>query len=124
MDTRTDPLKNRYCARPWKQATFLSDGTAVCACIDVSRTNPLGNIHDRTWDEVWRGPEYARLRGAIANDDIDAVPVCRGCPNRIASPPEDRENLVDVPRPKVLFLESVAACNLTCPGCDRDAIEG
>jgi pyruvate-formate lyase-activating enzyme len=124
MDTRTDPLINRYCSRPWKQATFLSDGTAVCACIDVARTNPLGNIHDRSFDEVWDGFEYARLRGAIASGNIDLVPICRGCPNRISTPPEDRESLTGNPRPKVLFLESVAACNLACPGCNRDAIEG
>jgi MoaA/NifB/PqqE/SkfB family radical SAM enzyme len=124
MDTRTDPLANRFCARPWKQVTFLSDGTAVCACIDAARTNPLGNIHDRSFDEIWNGPGYAGLRGAIATGHIDSVPICRGCPNRIATPPEDPGSRTGVPRPQVLFLESVAACNLVCPGCDRDAIEG
>jgi MoaA/NifB/PqqE/SkfB family radical SAM enzyme len=29
-----------------------------------------------------------------------------------------------VAKPKILYLESVAACNLVCPGCDRLAIEG
>jgi MoaA/NifB/PqqE/SkfB family radical SAM enzyme len=124
MDTRTDPATHPYCARPWNQATFLSDGTAVCACIDAARTNPLGNIHDRSFEEIWNGPEYAALRGSIAGDDIDSVPICRGCPNRIENPPPDRTALHGLPRPHVLFLESVAACNLVCPGCDRDGIEG
>jgi MoaA/NifB/PqqE/SkfB family radical SAM enzyme len=124
MDTRTDPRTNRFCSRPWSQTTFLSDGTAVCACIDAARTNPLGNIHDRSFEEVWNGPEYARLRTAIASGDIDSVPICRGCPNRIADAPPDTAKATDVPRPRALFLESVAACNLACPGCDRESIEG
>lgn len=124
MDTRIEPSLNTYCARPWRQVTFLSDGTAVCACIDAARTNPLGNIHERSFDEIWNGPEYQRLRGLIAGDRIDAEPICQQCPNRIAEPPSDREKVSGFPRPTTLFLESVAACNLKCPGCDRDSIEG
>src|SRR5262245_50956434 len=123
MDTRVDPLRNRYCSRPWSQATFLSDGTAVCACIDAARTNPLGNIHDRSFEEIWNGVENIRLRAAIANDNIDSTPICRACPNPIDTPPPDR-SLAAVPKPAALFLESVAACNLKCPGCEREAIEG
>ncbi len=124
MDTRVDPRQHPYCARPWRQVTFLSDGTAVCACIDAARTNPLGNIHERTFDEIWNGPEYQQLRGLIANDQIDAVPICLKCPNRIAEAPKDRAKVEGFPYPTSLYLESVAACNLKCPGCDRDAIEG
>jgi MoaA/NifB/PqqE/SkfB family radical SAM enzyme len=124
MDTRIDPAANRYCSRPWSQTTFLSDGTAVCACIDAARSNPLGNVHDRSFDDIWNGPEYARLRQAIAGDDIDSVPICRGCPNRIAERPPASAGSTGVAIPKALFIESVAACNLVCPGCDRDSIEG
>ncbi len=123
MDTRVDPKLNRYCAYPWQAMTFLSDGTAVCACIDAARTNPLGNIRDQSVEQIWNGDAYAGLRGAILND-IDDVPICRGCPNRIAQPPADTESLRGLPRPRALYIESVAACNLKCPGCDREAIEG
>lgn len=122
MDTRVDPNANRFCDRPFKQVTFLSDGTAVCACIDAARTNPLGNLHTQDFDAIWNGAAYARLRDATLND-IDSVPICRNCPNRIAAPPTD-QRLTGLPKPRSLFIESVAACNLACPGCDRDAIEG
>ncbi len=123
MDTRIDSSSHRYCARPWRQMTFLSDGTAVCACIDAGRTNPLGNIRTQTVEEIWNGAAYAALRGHIVRD-IDEVPICRGCPNRIAEPPADPTTLTGLPLPRILYLESVAACNLHCPGCDRVAIEG
>jgi MoaA/NifB/PqqE/SkfB family radical SAM enzyme len=111
-----------YCARPWKQVAVLSDGTAVCACIDDGKTNPLGNLAKTPFEEVWNGPAFRKLRTDIA-EDIDRTPICRGCPNRIAEPPP--EGYVDgVPKPRVLFIESYAGCNLVCPGCDRTAIEG
>ena len=122
MDTRVDPTVNRYCDRPFRQITFLSDGTAVCACIDAGKTNPLGNLRTHDFDAIWNGPAYAGLRQATLTD-IDSVPICRNCPNRIASPPADAR-LAGLPKPKALYLESVAACNLACPGCDRDSIEG
>lgn len=111
-----------YCARPWQQIAVLSDGTAVCACIDAAKTNPLGNLATTPLAQVWNGPGYRGLRESIRRD-IDEVTVCRGCPNRIAAPPPAGP-VDDVPRPHVLFIESHAGCNLECPGCDRVNIEG
>jgi MoaA/NifB/PqqE/SkfB family radical SAM enzyme len=124
MDTRVDPTQATFCPRPWRQVTFLSDGTAVCACIDAARTNPLGNIGKQSFEDIWNGKRYQRLREQIAGDRIDEVPICRTCPNRVAEPPADRGWTTDLPKPTHLYLESVAACNLKCPGCDREEIEG
>lgn len=110
-----------YCARPWNQIAVLSDGTAVCACIDAEKTNPLGNFKTQTLDEIWNGPRYQGLRKAIRKN-IDAVPICRGCPNRIVAPPPEGAPLAA--KPRVLYLESYAGCNLECPGCNRPGIEG
>lgn len=111
-----------HCARPWNQITVLSDGTAVCACIDAEKSNPLGNFQTQTLDEIWNGPRYRGLRRSVTKN-IDAVPICRGCPNRIAAPPPASPDAV-VKRPRALFLESYAGCNLACPGCNREGIEG
>jgi MoaA/NifB/PqqE/SkfB family radical SAM enzyme len=111
-----------YCARPWRQIAVLSDGTAVCACIDAGKTNPLGNVFESSLAQVWDGPAYQKLRRDV-EEDIERVPICRGCPNRIKeAPPAGHHS--NVPRPRVLFLESYAGCNLACPGCDRGSIEG
>ncbi|MBI4878707.1 MAG: SPASM domain-containing protein [Planctomycetes bacterium] len=112
-----------YCTRPWRQTAVLSDGTAVCACVDAEKRNPLGDLGRQGFDEVWNGPAYRALRRAIATD-IDQVPICRGCPNRTAGPPPPPDFESGVPRPRILFIESHAACNLSCPGCNRAGIEG
>jgi pyruvate-formate lyase-activating enzyme len=114
-----------YCARPFNQMAVLSDGSVVCACIDAEKTNPLGDFKTQTLDAIWNGPRYRALRRAIATN-IDAVPICRGCPNRIAGPPPamERGKELVATKPRALFLESYAGCNLECPGCNREGIEG
>ncbi len=111
-----------HCARPWKQLCVLSDGDVVCACPDVSKTNPLGNVIEEPVAEVWNGPRFAALRRAI-EENIDQVPICVGCPMRIAEPPPPGFHST-VPLPRALLIETVGACNLICPGCDRASIEG
>lgn len=115
-------LSRPHCSRPWRQIAVLSDGTAVCSCVDASKTNPLGNVFEQGVAAVWDGPGFAGLRRNIAGD-IDAVPICRGCPNRIEAPPPAGFSS-GAPKPRVLYLESHAGCNLACPGCDRQSIEG
>ncbi|MFG0316896.1 MAG: SPASM domain-containing protein [Planctomycetota bacterium JB042] len=118
---RDDAGARRYCTRPWRQATVLSDGTAVCACIDAEKTNPLGDLTTKSFDEVWNGPEYVRLRRAIARN-IDAIPICRGCPHRIEGPKPPEDYLEHVEKPRALYVESHIGCNLACPGCNRDGM--
>jgi len=112
-----------FCTRPWNQIAVLSDGTAVCACVDANKSNPLGDLKTQSFDEVWNGPAYRKLRGSIATN-IDAVEICRGCPNRVDGPAPPPGYVDGVPKPRVLFIESYAGCNLQCPGCDREHIEG
>lgn len=111
----------RFCTRPWRQVAVLSDGTAVCACIDAEKSNPLGNFTTQSFDEVWNGARYEHLRHAIETD-IDQVPICRGCPHRVAGPPPPPGLTTGVDKPRALFIESHIGCNLACPGCNRDGM--
>lgn len=112
-----------YCTRPWNQTTVVSDGSVVCACVDAAKTNPLGNLTTQSFDEVWNGKAYARLRRNIIKD-IDLTKICVGCPNRVEGPEPPADYIDKVDMPRALFIESHAGCNLTCPGCNREAIEG
>lgn len=111
-----------YCARPWRQLTVLSDGDVICACPDASKTNPLGNVFTSSVDEVWNGPAMERLRRNI-EEDIDRVPVCRGCPNRLSTAPPKGFH-TGVAKPRALYIETVGGCNVECPGCNRETIVG
>lgn len=117
------PTVANHCSRPWKAVTFLSDGTAVCACIDAGKRMPLGNVNTATMDEIWDGEAYRSLRRDLI-EDYRRRPLCVLCPNRIPEGPADPTRLDGLPRPRHVYIETVAACNLTCPGCDRGEIEG
>ena len=112
-----------FCTRPWRQIAILSDGSAVCSCIDAEKTNPLGNITTQSMEEIWNGPRFRALRKAVV-EDINRIPICRGCPNRVEGPPAPADFIDGVPKPRLLFIEAHGGCNLACPGCSRDGIEG
>ena len=112
-----------HCSRPWKAVTFLSDGTAVCACIDAGKRMPLGNLNTMSFDEIWNGEAYQSLRRDIV-EDIRRRPLCVMCPNRIPEGPREPGKLSGHHKPRHVYIETVAACNLSCPGCDRELITG
>ena len=116
--------ENRYCTRPWKQATILSDGTMVCACIDVTKTNPLGNLYDAPFSELWNGEKMVAFRNTIT-ENIDRTAICRGCPLRSENAPPADLDPASIAKPKILFVESTVVCNLDCHYmCFREPIEG
>ncbi len=117
----------RYCTQPWKSAVIMSDGTVVCACSDMTVRNPLGNIYDHSFKEIWSAAPYTDLRNSIATD-IDKTEVCRGCPYRIENPAPplqaDGQATPPVTLPRVLHIESTVSCNLNCSYmCQREPIE-
>jgi hypothetical protein len=103
--------------------TVLSDGTVVCASIDAGKLVPLGNVNRSTVSEIWNGPAYESLRRDLV-EDFTRRSLCTMCSNRFAAAPREPGKFTGIPLPRFLYIESVAACNLACPGCDREAIEG
>lgn len=130
METRMEPAVEarpltlrRFCSRPSKAITFLSDGTAVCACIDAAKTMPLGNINEMSMEEIWNGRAYRDLRQDLI-EDHKRRPLCAGCPNLIVNPPSNPGKISGFHLPRFVYIETLAACNLSCPGCDRGHIVG
>jgi Radical SAM superfamily/Iron-sulfur cluster-binding domain len=107
-----------WCWRPWRATCVLSDGTVVCSCIDSGKKEPLGNMRERDFDEIWKGALYKSLRERILTD-INAIELCAPCANRTPlMGPEPR--LENIPYPEIGYIEPTSACNLACPGCDRE----
>lgn len=49
------------CGWPWTTAYLEADGSIVPCCGPMNRT-PMGNLRYQTFDEIWNGPAYRRLR--------------------------------------------------------------
>ena len=55
------------CPQLWQRMFVHPDGVVTVCCIDAMRTLQVGNIFERSVQEIWLGEEYQRLRELHAN---------------------------------------------------------
>lgn len=68
----------RTCRDLW-EAPYIDSGGRVTPCCllpDASLMN-MGDLHDKTFTEIWNGPEYQTLRAQHLNNQPPKV--CQGC---------------------------------------------
>lgn len=87
----TDPLRIRIdvegdasarppaCRLPWEQFMVRPDRT-VAPCTFWYTTDHMGSLEERSFLEIWNGPEYRRLRRELLSDKPGVN--CRACPLR------------------------------------------
>jgi MoaA/NifB/PqqE/SkfB family radical SAM enzyme len=108
-------LATRYtCSWPWSIAVMLCDGRVVCGCADPYGKRVLGDTRTTPLAEIWRGPVAAQLRQDINTGGSD---FCGDCPLKLplpegAAPPQ--RDLHVGPLPGRLYIETTAACNISC----------
>lgn len=68
-----DTYKHR-CLSPWMAAYVFPDGS-VRPCLSLNLS--VGNIRERSFKEIWNGPEYQRFRRVVKERKF--FPVCPRC---------------------------------------------
>lgn len=75
-----DIYKDLYCNKPWREAMMINVplpndkpgdniGRVVLGCSGKKSIEyNLGNIHRNTFEEIWNGSEYQRLRSNVLNN--------------------------------------------------------
>ncbi len=77
--------------RPMKQISFLYNGDAILCCMDWRREVFLGNVKERSIEEIWNSPKYEKIRNVIYNNDaIGENFICKRCEMAIRPPPLDK----------------------------------
>ena len=71
----------RPCPTLFEACSILTDGTVVPCCMDVNGKIPLGNINDKSFEEVWYGKKYNTLRIQHLERNIPKNSICNGCDN-------------------------------------------
>jgi radical SAM protein with 4Fe4S-binding SPASM domain len=56
------------------------DGYVTPCCIDAARELKLGNIFERSAQDVWLGEAYQQLRQLHATGRFEEIPTCARCP--------------------------------------------
>ncbi len=64
----------KYCLLPWNSVSIYNNGTIAPCCVGAMRE--LGNLNKQSFDEVWNGKRYIRLRKEMINQKQT-----RGCKN-------------------------------------------
>jgi radical SAM protein with 4Fe4S-binding SPASM domain len=71
-------LRENPCKNPWNTAAVHWDGT-VCLCTFDSRERwPMGKLREAAFREIWRGPDYRKLREQFRRD-WQSLASCKDC---------------------------------------------
>jgi radical SAM protein with 4Fe4S-binding SPASM domain len=62
------------CEVPWATATITGNGDVMACCIPGT---VVGNLNEKSLDEIWNGPEFAAFRSRV--NTPDAPGPCRNC---------------------------------------------
>jgi len=108
-------LARRFtCAWPWTTLVLLCDGRFVCGCADPRARRVLGDARVERVSAVWSGQGISALRSDL---NQGGAAFCGDCPLKqpLASdePPPVRSLEAGV-HPSRLFVETTAACNISC----------
>ena len=116
---KLQPVVHHCAAHQGKQMAVLSGGEVVCSCWDKGADFVIGDLTRQSLLEIWDGPGHRALNERLARGDLPTR-WCECCSFRRKGPAPG----VRAPGPRKLLVEYNANCPLTCPGCERDLIEG
>ena len=83
VNARPMPGQTRDCLDPWFQPLINANGDIWPCCWFYQR--PLGNVHERPFDELINGPPFQELRRELLTGDLRTV--CMECPSRGVTTP-------------------------------------
>lgn len=73
--------QGKYCCpQLWQRMFVHPDGYVTPCCIDAARELKLGNIFERSAQDIWLGEDYHRLRELHATGRFEDIPTCARCP--------------------------------------------
>lgn len=72
---------DRYhvCPYPWTHLRIASNGDVVPCCRDLQHKTVLGNLKERSVEDIWNGRVMTALRGDLLDERPERIAACRGC---------------------------------------------
>lgn len=75
-------VDERPCGRLWKQIGIAFNGDVTMCCCDYSGSVKLGNIHSKTINEIFFGPDHTELRRLHLKGNSRKIDICSSCTAR------------------------------------------
>lgn len=121
----TPPIASPLCHAPWATLEFDPSGDVMACC--ASGLYPLGNVRDRSIEEIWTGPRARALRSALRRGDLTlGCDICRHRDETTAAElPYEYYRGLPMPDPEPGWPSRLSfslhnTCNLECGMCGAD----
>lgn len=67
-----------YCSENfYKKQMLVPGGDVVMCCMDVQKKHVLGNLHNTSYEDIYKSEEYKKIMRGFNDDTIDTI--CRRC---------------------------------------------
>jgi len=74
-----DNKKDSPCYWLWRDPHVKWDGTFVPCCQDTNNSLALGNIKEKTIEEMWNSPKMQEIRQLHIDGRASEIPLCKNC---------------------------------------------
>ena len=74
------PKERANCYHPWRRMSINWQGDAQICCGDIKSLCVLGNVNDKTIQELWHGEKLSEYRNKLKARRLDQIPCCKDCP--------------------------------------------
>ena len=74
-----EPPKRVPCAVIYKTMPVHNDGSVRLCCLDGVRATDMGDVFEKSVNEIWHGEEFAKARYYHETGQWDKVPFCKPC---------------------------------------------
>ncbi|MEQ8768384.1 MAG: radical SAM protein [Planctomycetota bacterium] len=81
------------CCMPFKQLNVLVDGDATPCCYDNNAKLLVGNVREKSIEEIWHDEPIEKLRRLHLEGKVDQIPFCAGCKEKVVPTPQQLASL-------------------------------
>ncbi len=76
---RFNSLNKAPCTQLWKWMVVYWDGSVVLCCADMFAQSTMGNLSERSIEDIWSGPELTKVREQMIARQRFEIPLCQNC---------------------------------------------
>jgi len=105
IQIKNDMPQMKKCHLPFREMSIKFDGTVMMCCMDWQRESIMGNFPDVTFEEIWNGDQFNKVRKLLYMKRRDLLSPCDRCnyhPVKVGlihNPGEEsEENLIKIGR--------------------------
>ncbi|MFB6257419.1 MAG: SPASM domain-containing protein [Flavobacteriales bacterium] len=67
-----------HCWKLWHSSVITWDGTVVPCCFDKDAEHRLGDLQEKSFEAIWKGPAYTAFRQSVLGSR-SSIDICRNC---------------------------------------------